>query len=165
MEKSSKYCFDTSVFIEGWVRHYRPSSFPHIWENIAQLLEKKVIVMPREVYRELRPDNPKDDLSVWIRKFKTAVIEPDVDQLQVAGEIANKYPASTSYNKRKSILADHYVVALAHKYKLKVVTYELGKGSVTKPHIPDLCSEYDVGLKTFSDFIAEQSWVFTNKNP
>ena len=69
------WCFDTSAFIEPWVRLYPPDIFAPVWDKIEELAEAKVITAPADVLLEL--EKQKDDLHDWAKARPDLFEAPD----------------------------------------------------------------------------------------
>lgn len=63
-----KYCLDTSVLIESWVRNYRYSSFPSFWKKMEDSISKGIIIAPDIVLNELK--RKEDELYEWAKNQK-----------------------------------------------------------------------------------------------
>ncbi len=134
-----KWCFDTSAFIEPWVRRYPPDLFKPVWERLAELTAAGVIVAPADVLLEL--GKQKDDLHEWVSGNASSVfLQPDRAVMEVYADIVNAHPGFMKVNSTKSG-ADPFVVALAQVHGLVVVTYEThAKVTALSPKIPDVCA-------------------------
>jgi hypothetical protein len=60
------YCLDTSVLVESWQRHYRPTSFPSFWEKMENEIIKDRLIAPEIVLYELQKKT--DDLYKWAKE-------------------------------------------------------------------------------------------------
>lgn len=154
----SKYCFDTSAFIDSWRRFYTPSIFPTLWEQLSELMKSGQIVVPKEAEKEIVAGN--DELKTWFKFSNSCVRAYTLAQLKIVTEIVNKYPKVSQYNKIKPIHADPFVVALAKIENATVVTWEGSNGSKDNPRIPDLCKEFEVECCNMIGFFEKEGWSF-----
>ena len=130
------WCFDTSAFIEPWVRLYPPDMFGPVWDKVEELAEAKVITAPADVLLEL--EKQKDDLHDWAKARPELFEQPDRDVMEAFTDIVNNHPDFMKINSTKSG-ADPFVVALAEVKKLTVVTYETMAKKDAAPKIPNVC--------------------------
>ena len=130
------WCFDTSAFIEPWVRLYPPDMFAPVWDKVEALAEAKVITAPADVLLEL--EKQKDDLHDWAKARPDLFEAPDREVMEVFTAIVNDHPDFMKINSTKSG-ADPFVVALAEVKKLTVVTYETMAKKDAAPKIPNVC--------------------------
>lgn len=158
MSNGGKYCFDTSSFVNGWRRHYRPNTFQPLWDKIGELISDGSIVIPEEVKKEIGAGN--DDLIVWFKQYHSFVTLISAEQIVIVTEIVNKYPLASQYRKPRPFHADPFVVALGKLTSSTVVTYEIKTNSIENPSIPDLCKEYGVKYCSMADFFEKEQWQF-----
>ena len=69
------YSIDTSAFIDGWVRYYRPTAFPGLWEKMGDLASGGQIVASKSVYHEI--EDREDRLVDWAREHVEMFVEDD----------------------------------------------------------------------------------------
>lgn len=136
------WCFDTSAFIEPWVRLYPPDIFGSVWDKLEELAEEKEIVAPSDVLLEL--EKQKDDLHAWAKARPDLFEPPDREVMETFTEIVNDHPDFMKVNSTKSG-ADPFVVALAEVKELTVVTYETMAKQNAAPKIPNVCAARGVG--------------------
>ena len=149
------YCFDTSVFINAWQRHYPPDVFPTIWNNIGKLIANCHILAPEEVRVELgRKD---DEVLQWALKRSYMFIPIDGPIQLAVTNILRRYPRLIDIRKGRSG-ADPFVVALAQIRDLTVVTYEDKSGNMKKPKIPDVCEALNIKQLKFVDLARREHW-------
>lgn len=144
--------FDTTAFINGWWDHYRPTTFPGVWVLIGAAITDGRVVVPREVYRELRAQ--EDELSAWMLAFSALVVAPSEEVQADAGRIQGMFPQPGIRNG-----ADPFVVAESRARGCPVVTYE-GRSFSGTPHkrwwrtMPGICSHLEVECRTLPEAIA-----------
>jgi hypothetical protein len=136
------WCFDTSAFIEPWVRLYPPDIFGPVWEKLEELAENGLITAPADVLLEL--EKQKDDLHDWAKERPSLFQTPDREVMEVFTEIVNNHPDFMKINSTKSG-ADPFVVALAEVKELTVVTYETMAKQNAAPKIPNVCAARGLG--------------------
>ncbi len=137
-----RWCFDTSAFIEPWVRLYPPDIFGPVWDKVDELGEAGVITAPADVLLEI--EKQKDDLHDWVRARPDLFQMPDRAVMEVFTEIVNDHPDFMKINSTKSG-ADPFVVALAEVKELTVVTYETMAKQNAAPKIPNVCVARGLG--------------------
>lgn len=157
-ETTSKYCFDTSAFVDSWRRFYNPSVFPTLWDKLSELMNDGRIIVPKEAEKEILAGN--DDLKTWFKSNNTCVQPYTENQLKIVTAIVNKYPKVSQYHKPRPVHADPFVVALAKVENAIVVTWEGPNGSTTNPSIMDLCREYNVHCYNMVKFFESERWSF-----
>ncbi len=160
--KKIKYCFDSSAFMNGWSRHYKPKTFECLWNHIGNMIERGLIIIPEEVSKEIHAG--KDDLVPWFKKYKSYITSIDQEQINNVSSIINKYPLMSEYKSSKIYSADAFVVALAKIHKYTVVTYENSDGNKAKPKIPVLCKEHCVDCCDLATFFEKEGMTFDIKH-
>lgn len=153
-----KYCMDTSILIEAWVRLYPYENFETLWGNLDDLIKKGELIASIEVLTEI--EKKEDGLCHWIRE-RSGIFVPIDKQTQIlVKEILAEFPKLVDTRKNRSA-ADPFVIAEARKTNTKVVTFESGRlGSAKKPNIPFVCSHYGVDCINLVDLIKENNWKF-----
>jgi hypothetical protein len=109
--------FDTSAFINGWVDHYPPGTFPSVWALVGECMADGRIIAPHAVLVEL--ERKDDEVYEWAREHAAAFVDPSSDVQERAGEIYGDLP-----NPGDRDAADPFVVAEASVRGFSVVTYE-----------------------------------------
>ena len=151
------YSIDTSALIDGWVRYYRPTAFPGLWEKMGDLASGGQLVASRSVYHEI--EDREDRLVDWAREHVEMFVEDDeVVQAQVRG-IFNGWPRQVDFT-RYVTGADAFVIAHAQGREFAVVTGEKPSNNPDCPKIPDVCSHYGVRCINLIDMIEERGWRF-----
>lgn len=151
------YVFDTSAFIEAWVRSYPPDSFPQLWEKVDGLVDAGDLIAPEEVLEELRARD--DDLHTWVKARAGKIIQPTSRALMLeARAVLADHPMLTKGGTGRSA-GDPFVIALAALRSCPLVTQEKG-GSATKPRIPYVCGARGVGCMTLLEVIRAERWSF-----
>jgi hypothetical protein len=153
------YCLDTSVFINGWNKHYPPDVFPKVWNTIDKAFGDKSISCPREVLEEIRKKT--DGLTSWVDNWEEAFLEHSED-VQRACKAILKHPEYQKLvnTKKGRSMGDPWVVAHAQVYKAIVVAEELPKNEQsTKPKIPDVCKALKVDCIKTVEFLRKVGLV------
>ena len=107
--------FDTSAYINGRRDHLPPATFPSVWARIEEALADHRILLPREVFVELRAKD--DETAEWIKQFRA--VDP-IREVQV--EVGPIYAEFSNGSGRRDG-ADPFVIAEARHRGLTVVTY------------------------------------------
>jgi hypothetical protein len=151
------YCFDTSAWIDGWVRNYPPDTFSSLWKNLEQLINNENIICPDEVLREL--EKKEDELYKWAKQ-REKLFYPLDDQLQIAvQDILSVFPKLVDSSKFRS-QTDPFVIGLAKITGRTLVTGEKHRGSQDRPRIPDVCDYYNIPCINLLQLIRDQKWSF-----
>ncbi len=151
------YSIDTSALIDGWVRYYRPTVFPGLWEKIGSLASGGHLVASRSVYHEI--EDREDRLIDWVNDNPAMFVEDDEEvQARVRATLAN-WPRPVDFRRYVSG-ADPFVIGLAQLRGFTVVTGERPSNNPDAPKIPDVCSHYDVHCINLMDMIEERGWRF-----
>lgn len=153
------YVADTSGLVGAWQRRYPPEVFPTLWENLEVLGVVGMMLVPEEVHRELRKKS--DDLYAWVDQRRDQLVIPtDRATLITAQTVLADYPLLTKTGTGRG-LADPFVIAVAEMKNLPIITEELG-GSATKPRIPYVCDQRDLGVTCMDmlGVIRSEGWSF-----
>ena len=147
------YCIDTSALITMWQYHYPISVFPSLWDKIDFHIKQGEILIPSEVYEELRTGG--DNLFEWIKERKARIVkELDEEQVKIVFKIEAKFPNLIDKNKTKPD-ADPFVIALAYQKNWKVVTTEIFSQNPNKPKIPNVCEHYKITCLNIVEFFKD----------
>ena len=150
------YSFDTSAFLEAWVRSYPPDLFPSLWAKIEQLIDAGTLVASEEVMEDLRKKD--DDVLAWAKEQRH-MFRPLTEEIQkAASEILMEFERLADSRTDRS-RADPFVIALAKVENCTVVTEE-NIGTLTRPKIPIVCRHFGIPCIKLLQFIREQGWKF-----
>jgi len=111
----SMYCLDSNVYIQSHRLEYAYDIVPGFWNWLDYLVEKRYIVSPSFVYKELTDNKYDDFLSNWVKGRKTSGLfhEPSSDIQIMFSEIANY--VTESYDPKNSEIflkkADAWVIS------------------------------------------------------
>lgn len=149
------YCFDTSALI--WMKNiYIPKTFVTLWAKFGELVDKGIVISPREVLDEIAAKD--DELHKWAKSKKLMFYELDPEQIALAQDIVRSFPSLIDGNKTIPE-ADPFVIALARKKGALVVTQEtLVFPVVKKVKIPNVCNHHGVEYIDTTEFIRRQHW-------
>jgi hypothetical protein len=150
-----KYSFDTSAFIEAWVRHYPHDIFPVVWEHLDGLIRHDHLKAIDEVKRELEEHG--DELYDWVKRRKRMFCPLDADVQRRVVRIQRQFPSLVKIDKTRPD-ADPFVIALAQEHNQTVVTYEVSKPS--KPRMPDVCQKLSIPCITLVELFRREGWQF-----
>lgn len=153
------YCIDTSALIAAWEERYPIENFPKFWKLLDVLIDRGRITAPPEVLEET--SKKSHELHAWLKeREKTFITEYDVDVLLGVREILAKFPKLVAAHKM-AFAADPFVIALARRRSLAVVTQENLTSSVTKPSIPNVCNAIGVKWMPLLQLIRDEKWVIS----
>lgn len=152
-----KYCLDTSVLVEGWVRLYPKDVFPSIWGKVEEMVADGRVLSPDEVLNELKKQ--EDDLYKWA-KDQSGLFHPlDIDLQIATHDILTVFPRMVESGKSRH-QADVFVVALARMTGRTVVTQEALSVNSNRPKIPNVCKHYGIRCIDLLSLLREQNCNF-----
>ncbi len=150
------YCLDTSVLIESWGRHYKPSRFPSFWVCVHETIAAGIFIAPAIVLNEL--ERKDDGLCAWTRERMGLFVPLTADVQRAHDEIINRFSRLINQSTGKS-MADPWVIALAKLRGCPVVTYEKSGGE-NNPRIPDVCLRLGIECRRLDEVIEDLGWTF-----
>ena len=146
------YSIDTCAFIDARLRLYPPDVFEKFWEQFDNMLCDGTCLMSKQVLIELQ--QKADECADWAKQHPEVFVEVS-EYWAIAREIVRQHSAlAKADNKNED--ADAYVIALAAKRNLTVVTSE--KYSPKK--IPGVCEAIGVKCVDLLGLMREQRWKF-----
>lgn len=149
------YVFDTSVFINGWRRHYPYPAFNDmLWMPLAHWIHAGRIVVPIEVVLEIEEQD--DEITRWCTDWKSAA-KPEMQEIKDdVHALLARYPSWVRVQgTRMRSQADPFVVVWARKLGIATVTYE-GKATKRNPvTIPSVCEDLKIPCLSFSKVLAD----------
>ena len=108
----SVYCLDTTALIY-LADTYSADAFPDVWEQLARLVDGKIVMAPREVRRELERKEDNGALS-WAKANSSLFHDLDSDQCGLVSQIISSPRFSGLVDLDAELPdADPFVVALA----------------------------------------------------
>ncbi len=144
------YSFDTSAFIEPWVRHYPFDVAPSLWKRLDALAKQGVIVAASEVRHEIAKKH--DVLHEWLAVRDHFFREPTTQVQHEVRAIVNTHQRLLGQTRHWSG-ADAWVIAEARASGHSVVTYEQWDPASRSIKIPDVCHDLGVECLTFVEFM------------
>lgn len=167
MNKLNFYIIDASSLIE-FNRRYPIDVFPKLWRNVEDLINKGLLISPKEVFKEIARGD--DSLKEWAKKQKKLFKELDERQIQIVKEILQKYPSLAKPDK-DGPQADPFVIGLALSLskdpqktliptikKRIIVTEEQLRGAKIK--IPFICQIYGIDCINIIEMFRTEGWKF-----
>jgi len=153
---ASCHVIDMSALVDLHRRHYAPDVFKSLWSRLGELVEKRTLIAPRQVYTEIKQRD--DDLLKWAKQHKCMFHDPDSEQQAVVREILAKFPKLVDHTKTTED-ADPFVIALAEVGGHTVVTAE--KATVQgRPKIPNVCTARNVRCVDLLGMFRALKWSF-----
>ncbi|MGB8479146.1 MAG: DUF4411 family protein [Acidobacteriaceae bacterium] len=150
------YCIDTSSLIAAWQERYPIENFPSFWVKIEGLIDAKRLRAPIDVLHETAKRS--DELHAWLKKRPAMFLELD-EAIQIeAAKLLAQFPRLVGEKKLRTS-ADPFVIALARVQGLQVVTDEKPTGTLSRPNIPDVCTELDMIAVGLLQLIRIEKWV------
>lgn len=152
----SRFCLDTSVFINGWNKRYRRDVFPSLWESLDAILRSGTAFSCEEVYRELLFQD--DELTQWVKARKNCFENPTEDTVLSLGELIHNYPNFAAQGGTGND-ADPWLIVHAKLANAVVVTDEQAANvkSTKPPKIPNICDLEGIRWMTPIEFFAANS--------
>ncbi|MFH1337729.1 MAG: DUF4411 family protein [Nanoarchaeota archaeon] len=161
---SNHYIIDSCSLME-LNRHNPIDVFPSVWVRIESLINKGLLLAPREVLNEIMQGD--DQLTKWAKKHNKMFVEPTEKQIEIVKEILKEFPALIKQNRKYD--ADPWVIALAVEMatslqqtltpiKRIVVTEEKLRGEQIK--IPLVCQKYNIETIDILDMFRVEGWKF-----
>lgn len=150
------YCFDSSAWLDCWVRWYPPNTFPSLWNNLDQLITNRQIVTPSMIVDELSVKS--DGIAIWIKERSCSIYESDEEVQSEVRKVMHRFRDFVDLRGKSG--GDPWVVATAMVVKGIVVTGEKRSGETDKPRIPNVCDEFHVHSMSTIDFICNHGWRF-----
>ena len=154
------YLLDTSIFINGWRKHYHPEVFPAYWSALDALIENRKVLSCEAVYDELQQQ--RDELADWAKERKRIFRSPTEDTLLELQGVMREFPNFAAQGGSRNA-ADPYLIAHARISKAVVVTDEVKLPAVrlTKPpKIPNVCDALGIRWMPGVDFLRANNIVF-----
>lgn len=124
-------------------------TFQSIWEKIAELFDKGMLISSSEIYDELKDK----DLQKWISKYKNCFVSLDKNIQEQTKQVLKQFPNMINLNKNKksSSNGDPFLVATAIVNKGIIITNE-GKGG---NQIPAVSNYFNIETINLNQFIRE----------
>lgn len=152
------YSCDTSVFIQAWVKDYRPKTFPGVWKRLEQLIVNETLIAPEDVLKELA--RKEDGLHGWAKGQRTMFVPMDEPTQVELSAILRDHCRLVEHRPGRSG-TDPIVIALAKIRNAAVLTDENRSGSLRKPRIPDVCLALGIDCCNLADLFDRNGFVFS----
>lgn len=156
------YSFDTSAFINGRNTIFQPQAFGAIWDAISRLIEDGEVRAVDPVKWELAKKS--DEVNAWAKAQKRLFVPLREPIQRHTKAVLAAHPLLIKDHGGNRSGADPFVIALAMEHDGIVVTEEEKKGSLKKPHIPDVCDDLGVRWMPLTDFVVHRGWTVTLTN-
>lgn len=161
------YLLDTNIYISFYDRYYPRKNFPTFWDKFTPIFKEKVVV-PDVVVAE-------NQQSIWFRKdFLPNNYPNDLvkhkNYVEEWGKVL-QYISKSDYYSEAALtsnrawthedIADGWLIAIAKKDNLTIVTNELrninlnSRHKSKNPKIPDIADVFGVNCITMLDFFDE----------
>jgi Domain of unknown function (DUF4411) len=150
------YCIDTSSLIAAWQERYPIENFPAFWTKLEALIAEERLVAPIDVLHETKKRS--DELHTWLKARKRMFRELDDDVQIEAAQVLAQFPRLVGERKMRTS-ADPFVIALARVGGFQLVTDEKPTGSLSRPNIPDVCTELNMTTIGLLQLIKSEKWV------
>ncbi len=158
MSVRMKYCLDTNVFIEPWVRLYPEDLFPSFWRKLSEFAHTELAIAPTQVLEEIERRN--DDLHEWVREHGDLFVSIDEAMDKSMKHLMAHYPKLVNMG-LQPVGADPFVIALAHsRPPAAVVSLEAPGTRKNRPKIPSVCRELDVEYIDILELMRRLEWRF-----
>lgn len=151
-----KYLIDTNSLITPYKTYYPFDFAEKFWEQLKNAIESGSIVILDMVKEELCKGD--DELSVWVQQFDNSLLlnhkEPSI--IRKYAEILQYVQVSEYYDEKalmdwsKDDVADPWLIATAHTYGYKIITFETPNPNLNKTNrckrakIPDVSNKFSV---------------------
>jgi Domain of unknown function (DUF4411) len=152
------YSFDTSAFVDWWVRYYPPAILPSLKKQMEGIVQQGRLKASRSVYDELEVGG--DELFKWVKSIRVEIIvEDDAAVQKLARPLIASY---SSPNKPKNGLngADPFIIAHAQKNSPPWIVVSGEKGDANNPKIGYVCSQLNIKCMDFRGFWTNEGWTF-----
>ena len=151
------YSCDTSAFLDAWVRHYPPDTFPGVWEQLGNLAAQGQLLFIDEVVEEL---GRKDDgAREWVDARPESIVAIDGPIQDAVTSLLRDHQRMLDTRRNKSGV-DPFVIALAQVRGCSVLSGERSTGSLQRPKIPDVCAAVNVGCVNLLDMFRAEGLQF-----
>jgi hypothetical protein len=152
------YSFDTSAFVDWWVRYYPPEILPSLKKHMEKIVQDGRLKASRSVFDELEVGG--DDLFKWVKARKAEIfVEDDQDVQKLARPLIAKY---SSPDRPKNGLngADAFVIAHAQNNSPPWIIVSGEKGDPNNPKIGYVCTQLSLKCMDFRGFWTNEGWSF-----
>jgi hypothetical protein len=152
------YSFDTSAFVDWWVRYYPPAILPSLKKQMEGIVQEGRLKASRSVYDELQVGG--DELFKWVKFFKSEIVIEDDETVQrLAKSLIARY-SSPSKPKNGLNGADPFVIAQAERNSPQSIVVSGEKGDQNNPKIGYVCGQIGIKCLDFRGFWTNEGWTF-----
>jgi len=161
------YCVDASAFITMH-RFYPMRIIPDLWSLLDDLFNRKKILSHLIVFDEIVPKTgKKDDLALWLNKFRSNFISISQRQLELVPNILRNFPKLIDAESEKD-QADPWLVAMLVEIMEQdgmfgdqsvyvMVTTESERKST---RLPAACKHYNIRHMNLFEFFESNEFEF-----
>lgn len=154
MDSPFKYIIDTSSILSQKDNEpHRRKLYKGKWENIDNLIKKKVIITCSEVKDEILLD---DIILKWMLSLQCKVVDIDDIIQRYVIKIVTEHPKLIEFKKIKSS-GDAFLIATAMKYDLTVISEENKK---KHNNIPYICNALGISCINILELCIVEGWQF-----
>lgn len=122
-------------------------------------MERQRIATPPKMLEEI--SRKSDDLFAWLKEREAPFVgEHDEAVLLTLRGLLARFPRLVAEKKQRNA-ADPFVIALAQRRGVLIVTEERPTNNLNRPNIPDVCTEIGVRCEPLLHMIREERWLFT----
>lgn len=161
-----KYILDSNIYINFYERYYRFGVFPSFWDKFKEIMNDS-IVLPKVVLEENVQD---DNFRQWIKDNYLGDIINHKDYAENWADVINHLSNHDCYNDKvltndkswtHENIADGWLIAIAKKENLVIVSDELRNYNLNKNHptksakIPDIADDFKVRCIDMNAFFEE----------
>ncbi len=151
------YSIDTSSLIWAWRFAYPRDRFPSVWMQIENLIGSGDLKASPMVLAEL--ERQDDDLHAWAAAKIELFVGLDDEQQQEVRAIMAAHAGILQPGEDR-VNADPFVIALARRRGLTVVSEERRSGNPNTPRIPNVCAARGVRCVNLLGLMADLGWTF-----
>lgn len=165
---TAKYVLDSNIYIDFYDRYYSIHHFPSFWKQVPAILNGQVII-PKVVLDEHYQD---PWFKSWLSKNCQNPIVDERNYISEWQQVLNYLTQNPFYKDEavsdpgrgwaNSFIADGWLIAIALKDGLTIVTDELRNPNLTattkgvkNAKIPDVCDHFGVRFISREDFFGE----------
>ena len=155
---------DTSSIIFAW-DNYPPTQFPGLWDWMADLINEKMLAIPKVAIIEVGHKTP--ECEKWLKVHNITILDAGtviiLEAMRIKKLIGIK---EDNYSSNGVDENDLFIIATAKIYNIELISNEERQIKLplnsTKYKIPAVCSMDGVGVKcsSFIDFFKQSGKIF-----
>jgi hypothetical protein len=135
--------------------NFPPDLFGPLWDKLTELVHDGRFVLSREVRREYEA-KAEGPMLEWIKFHSSSIADPDPEATFRQAQSNTELAALIGDTDGTRPNADPFVVALALRLGLCVVTKEVARGGGKK--IPKVCERLGVGWTSLHGMLRSEGW-------